>query len=151
MRFSILHVSDLHRDLDDEITNKVLLDSLENDFAQFANQTPAIMRPSFCIVTGDLVHGVTPGTANGSDELKRQYMQAEEFLVGLAGELFDSNRERIVILPGNHDVSFEDVMASAMPITIPPEAEGKAKIVAQLFKPHSTLRWSWRELCFYNI
>jgi hypothetical protein len=45
MRFSILHISDLHRDLADEVNNEWLLDSLETDFRQFESQTPAIQKP----------------------------------------------------------------------------------------------------------
>jgi len=151
MRFSVLHVSDLHRDLRDEINNKWLLDSLENDFNQFEKQTPKVTRPSVSIVSGDLVYGVKLGAADASTELKRQYAQAEEFLVGLADRFLDGKRERIVILPGNHDVSYEDVMASAQKIEIPAELDKKADLVAELNRPNSQLRWSWRELCFYRI
>ena len=58
MRFSILHISDLHRDLSDEVGNKWLLDSLERDFERFNEQNPKIMSPVLCVVSGDLVHGV---------------------------------------------------------------------------------------------
>jgi len=151
MRFSVLHASDLHRDLQDEINNKWLLDSLDRDFSQFEEQTPTIARPSVCIVSGDLVYGVKPGATDPSAELKRQYAQAEEFLIGLAERFFGGRRERIVILPGNHDVSYEDVMASAQKIEVPSEPDKKAKLVAELFEANSRLRWSWHELCFYRI
>lgn len=151
MHFSILHISDLHRDLSDEINNKWLLDSLENDFNQFGKQTPQIIRPSLCIVSGDLIYGVKPGTPDGTKEQNRQYAQAEEFLVGLADRFFDGKRERIVILPGNHDVSYEEVMGSSLKIDIPSDPDKKAQMVAELFSPNSRLRWSWRELCFYRI
>ena len=45
MRFSILHISDLHRDLTDEIDNRWLLDSLENDSRQFELQTRPSKKP----------------------------------------------------------------------------------------------------------
>jgi predicted MPP superfamily phosphohydrolase len=105
MHFSILHISDLHRDLSDEINNKWLLDSLENDLNQFGKRTPQIIRPFLCLVSGDLIYGVKLGTPDGTKEQNRQYAQAEEFLVGLADPFFDGRRERIVILPDNHDVS----------------------------------------------
>lgn len=147
MKFSILHISDLHRDLSDEIANEWLLDSLARDFDQFDEQTPKIMRPTLCIVSGDLVHG----TKDTDEELKRQYAQAEEFLVGLADRFFDGDRERVVILPGNHDVCLNDVMASVQRIEIPIEPEKKTKLVDELFTPKSKLRWSWREMCFFRI
>jgi metallophosphoesterase superfamily enzyme len=151
MHFSILHISDLHRDLDDEIGNEWLLDSLENDFNQFNEQTPQIMKPSLCIVSGDLVHGVGLGVEDADNELKRQYSQTETFLIGLADRFFNGERERVVILPGNHDVCFSDVMRSVQKIEIPAEANKKAQLVKELFKSNSKLRWSWRELCFYKI
>ena len=77
MSFSILHVSDLHRDLSDEIRNNWLLDSLKNDFHNFADQNPSIQLPSICIVSGDLIYGVRAGAADAENELKRQFLQAE--------------------------------------------------------------------------
>jgi 3',5'-cyclic AMP phosphodiesterase CpdA len=151
MRFSILHISDLHRDLSDEINNKWLLDSLENDFAQFSQQTPIIIKPSLSIVSGDLVYGIKPGATDATEELRRQYAQAEEFLVRLADRFFDGNRERIVILPGNHDVSYEDVMASGQKNWDSDRAREKSVYSCRVFKPNSLLRWSWHELCFYRI
>lgn len=151
MIFSVLHISDLHRDPSDEVANEWLLDSLARDFYQFDEQTPRIMRPALCIVSGDLVHGVGPNTKDADQELKRQYAQAEGFLVGLADRFFDGDRERVVILPGNHDVCLSDVMGSVQKIKIPVEPEKKAKLVDELFTPKSKLRWSWREMCFFRI
>lgn len=151
MRFSILHISDLHRDLSDEINNKWLLDSLDTDFQQFASQSPIIQKPSICIVSGDLIYGAHAGAANAQEELKRQYAQAEEFLIGLAERFFGGDREKVVIIPGNHDVSFSDVMGSAAKILIPTDGETRARLVKELFSPNSNLRWSWNELCFYKI
>src|SRR5690348_14568942 len=109
-KFSLLHVSDLHRDLADEIGNNWLLDSLERDFDTFDKQNPSILTPSIAVVSGDLVYGVKPGVSNAYKELERQCIQAQEFLSGLADRFFDGDPEKIVILPGNHDVCFEDVM-----------------------------------------
>src|ERR1700719_3192680 len=115
MRFTILHISDLHRDPEDAINNKWLLDSLEKDFSQFEQQEPKIQRPTLCIVSGDLIYGAQPGT-DGEKEEQQQYEQALEFLVSLADRFFEGNRARIVILPGNHDVSYQAVVASAQQI-----------------------------------
>src|SRR6266478_2692443 len=151
MRFSILHISDLHRDLRDEINNKWLLDSLETDFHQFESQSAIIQKPSICIVSCDLIYGAHAGAADAQEELKRQYAQAEEFLIGLAKRFFGGDREKVVIIPGNHDVSYNDVMGSAAKIVIPTDAETQARLVKELFSPNSNLRWSWNELCFYKI
>lgn len=151
MRFAVLHLSDLHRDLNDEVGNPALLESLVRDFDQYGRQEPPILRPALCVVTGDFVYGVQPSAINGADELSRQFAQAEEFLVGLADRLFDGRRDRVVIVPGNHDVSYIDVMASATRIDVPLEPQARASLVADLFRPTSNLRWSWAELCFYRI
>ncbi|MFM9913099.1 MAG: metallophosphoesterase family protein [Methylophilaceae bacterium] len=151
MKFSVLHISDLHRDLSDEVPNGWLLDSLARDFDQFDEQTPKITMPKLCIISGDLVHGVSLNVADPGKELMRQYVQAEEFFVGLADRFFNGDRERIVILPGNHDVCLSDVMASFQRIEIPIEPEMKARLVKELFTPNSELRWSWREMCFFRI
>jgi len=151
MRFSILHISDLHRDLSDEVQNEWLLDSLERDFEQFDGQVPSITRPTICVVSGDLVYGIRPDTKDADIELRRQYEQTEGLLIGLADRFFGGNRERVVILPGNHDICSIDVMASLQRIEVPAEPERKAKLVFELFSPNSTLRWSWREMCFFRI
>lgn len=151
MRFSILHISDLHRDLSDEIDNRWLLDSLETDSRQFEFQTPAIHKPSLCIVSGDLIHGVRAGVSDPEKELQRQYAQAEEFLIGLADRFFYGDHEKVVILPGNHDIAYTEVIASTVRIAIPTDPKLQAELVRELFSPHSMLRWSWKELCFYKI
>jgi hypothetical protein len=151
MRFSILHLSDLHRDLSDEVDNRNLLDSLRRDFEQYSAQEPNILQPTICIVSGDLVYGVTANAADWTAELQRQSDQAEEFLVGLADSLFGGRRENVVILPGNHDVAFPSVLQSVERIEIPPELTKKEALVRELFERGSRMRWSWSELCFYRI
>src|SRR5258708_6336343 len=144
MRFSVLHISDLHRDLSDEVPNAWLLDSLSRDLDQFDSHVPKILRPVLCVVSGDLVHGVEPNSPDLERELKRQYSQAEEFLSGLADRFFNGDRERVIILPGNHDVCFGDVLASVIKVPIPEEPEKKRKLVSELFLPNSLIRWSWK-------
>lgn len=150
MRFSILHLSDLHRDLRDEVANGPLLDSLERDCDQYQGQSPPIVKPSVCIVSGDLVYGVKPGV-DAQAELDRQYAQAEEFLVGITERLFGGHRERVVLLPGNHDISYPAVIDSTARIEIPPEAAERRALTDELFSPRTRLRWSWPEMCFYRI
>lgn len=100
MRFSILHISDLHRDLRDEVTNGPLLESLARDVERYAEENPSILRPSICIVSGDLVYGVSLSHNAAAAELERQHTQAEDFLVSLTDTLFEGNREAVVLLPG---------------------------------------------------
>ncbi len=151
MRFSIMHVSDLHRDLTDELNNMCLLESIARDIERYGNEGCEILKPSLCIVSGDLVYGTAPDATDPSTELQRQYNQAEDFLVGLSDRFFDGDRDRLVIMPGNHDISFHDVVASTQQIPIPTNPQEKTQLVDELFRPQSRLRWSWRDLCFYRI
>lgn len=150
-RFSLLHISDLHRDLSDEVTNEALLYSLERDFDRFEHQADPIPRPKICIVTGDLVYGATPQKSDVDEELKRQYEQAYDFLSGLTNRLLDGDRSRVVLLPGNHDICLGDVMASVRKVKLPCEPDKREALGSQIFTPNSRLRWSWNEMCLYQI
>jgi len=151
VKISILHLSDLHRDLHDELDNEALLESLAVDARQFPTQIPPISTPDICVVSGDLVYGVPKDYADYDKEINRQYSQTEEFLVRLADSRFNGDRSRIVIIPGNHDVAFPVVMQSTEFVETPVKAEEKRALVSKLFQPHSPVRWSWEDLCFYQI
>lgn len=151
MRFSILHLSDLHRDLSDEVDNASLLDSFERDFEQQARQEPAIPSPAICIVTGDLIYGVSPTSSNPDLELGRQYGQTLELIVAIADRFLDGKRENVVILPGNHDVAYNEVVASLVSVEMPTEADARRALKDELFWPRSALRWQWSEFAMYRI
>ncbi len=149
--FSVLHISDLHQNLQDEIPPEWLLDTLDNDFKRYARNEPHIPFPNLCVVSGDLVYGVGPGTANAADELERQYDQAHEFLVGLCDRFFEGKRDRVVLLPGNHDVDYSAMVQSGSYLGIPKSARDKSALVNELFSANSTLRWSWSKLQFFRV
>ncbi|QGM46091.1 metallophosphoesterase family protein [Methylocystis heyeri] len=151
MRFSILHLSDLHRDLTDEIPNAWLIDSIERDIETLANEQSSVARPTLCVVSGDLVYGVRPNSPDADAELKRQNSQSLEFLVELADRLFCSNRDRVVIIPGNHDVAFNRVTSSSALVPLPSDKAAKADLVREYFSANTQLRWSWSDLAFYRI
>jgi hypothetical protein len=152
MKFSILHISDLHRDLTNELGNAPLLESLVRDVEQrYAKNDPPIPKPALCIVSGDLVYGAKAGSSDFADELARQYNQARELLEEIADKLFEGDRQRIILIPGNHDVSYNHVLQSALQIPIPTTDAERAGLVAELFQHRTKLRWSWSKLCFYRI
>lgn len=151
MRFSILHISDLHQDLRDEIPNTWLLDSLARDIERFSTSDPAILRPSVCIVSGDIVYGISGTAPNSATELTRQYTLAHDFLVELCDKFFDGDRDRVVILPGNHDVDYSQVIASGAFVPVPAAPEEKRRLVSELFSPNSNLRWTWGRIEFFRI
>jgi len=148
LRYSILHLSDLHRDPKNEVDNSPLFESLARDLRHFGDEEPDIVSPTICVVCGDLVFGIKPQTGNDIDDIKRQYQQAEEFLVRLADEFFDGNRENVIILPGNHDICYATVMGNADRIDIPSQDSKKKELVQELFDRGSNLRWSWDNLVF---
>lgn len=152
MNFSILHISDLHRDLQNEVGNSSLLESLIRDVEQrYGSNVPPITKPALCIVSGDLVYGAKRGSFKFADELKRQYDQAIELLIGIAEAFLHGDRQRIIIVPGNHDVSYNHVLQASQPVAIPTSEVERAKLVTELFEHATQLRWSWSDLCFYRI
>src|SRR5260370_28637088 len=151
MRFAILHSSDLHRDPRDKLANGPLLESLLRDIHRYADQTPSILRPSLCVVSGDLIYGVSPTRRDFELELDRQYGQGVDFLIALADALFDGDRDRVVLSPGNHDVAYTTVRASCTRVGIPATPSERRALTDELFAPNSRLRWSWSEMCFFRI
>lgn len=73
MKLSLLHISDLHRDPDNPISNAALLTSLENDRRRYTTQAPTIRSPNLIVVSGDVVQGVRPDAPDPDKALKQQY------------------------------------------------------------------------------
>jgi len=150
MNLSILHVSDLHRDADNPIRNDVLLDSLENDRRHYSSEeTSPVRSPDLIIVSGDIIHGVGIGATDAELKIAAQYDEALDFLGQLADQFVGGDRNRIIVVPGNHDVSAHVFKQSLAPIDIP--ADRKRDLVTQLFSHESRFRWSWSDFELYEI
>lgn len=150
MKLSVLHISDLHRDPDNPIRNDVLLDSLENDRRHYlSEESTKIRAPDLIIVSGDVIHGVRADAADAENELRKQYRQALDFLSRLADRFVKGDKRRVVVIPGNHDVSMPHFMKSLRRVDIAPDR--KRELVSQLFSPGSLLRWSWPDLELFEI
>jgi 3',5'-cyclic AMP phosphodiesterase CpdA len=150
MKLSLLHISDLHRDPANPIGNAALLDSLDNDRRRYTSeQEPAIRSPNLVIVSGDIVQGVGLRVSDPEEALKQQYDEALAFLNQLACRFLDGDRQRIVLIPGNHDVSGYHFFSSLKRIHIAPDR--KKELVTQLFSPNSSLRWSWSDFELHEI
>ena len=150
MSVSILHISDLHRDGRNPIRNDVLLDSLTNDRRHFsAEEQPPIRVPDLIVVSGDIVQGVRHDMPTAEERLREQYDQAADFLGQLADRFVGGDRERIVIVPGNHDVSAYHLHKSLSSVELSSGRQGE--LIEQLFSPESLLRWSWRDLKLFRI
>jgi predicted phosphodiesterase len=151
---TILHISDLHRDDPQRtISNTVLLNSLTKDFDRYTqSEQVKISSPNLIIVSGDIVQGAR-GSTDTTKELNRQYDEAESFLSKLADDFLAGDRTRLILVPGNHDVSDHLFKQSLEELKISSESEGhKIKEAVNLyFDPNSTYRWSWNLLKFFRI
>jgi predicted MPP superfamily phosphohydrolase len=147
---SILQISDLHRDPGNPIRNDVLLSSLENDRARYIHtDDPIIRSPDIIIVSGDVIQGVLPGTADPATKLAEQYREALDFLGQLTDKVLAGDRRRVVIVPGNHDISACHFMDSVQRVDIAPGRN--REMVSQLFSSESPLRWSWADFELFEI
>lgn len=150
MKLSILHISDLHRDSRNPIRSDVLLNSLENDRRHYsAEETPPLRSPDLIIVSGDIIQGIRADSPDPEEALHDQYEEALDFLAHLTDRFIGGDRSRVVIVPGNHDVSSYHFEKSLQRIDILPDR--KRELVTQLFSPESSLRWSWSEFELYGI
>lgn len=146
--YSILHLSDLHRSAAEPISNQSLIAALLADNDRFPTETPPIRRPDAMVVSGDIVSGVRLGSGQYASELKGQYDVACEFLVQLADRLFDGDRSRVVIVPGNHDCCWNTAFGAMVPV---PDGEEFDDLIGELESPNSDLRWSWGKRELYRI
>ena len=151
MKTSILHLSDLHRDTLEEPDSHSLLYSLERDFKRFPNIVPEIYLPNICVVSGDLIAGSQKAGDEAYHDIQAQYEQTKNFLVEIANIFFAGDREKIVIVPGNHDVCREDVLKCIEKIPTPSNKQDISKLRKLAYSQSSNIRWSWDELCFYKI
>lgn len=150
MTSSILHISDLHRDPHNPISNRVLLDSLERDRERYTTkENPRIKPPNLIIVSGDIIQGVKHGTPDGEASLRKQYDEALDFLTQLTDRFANGDKKLVVIIPGNHDVSDYHFRKSIQRIDV--VSDRKGDLVRQLFSPGSPLRWSWEDFAPYKI
>ena len=148
--FSILHISDLHKDAD--ACYDRLLDSLEDDRVVWRNGTPSIMEPSFIVVSGDLIQGceLNMTKQSASEMLDTQYAEVEDFLAKLADSFLDRDRNRIIIVPGNHDVS-RNASQRSMVYVDEKEKAAVYKTFANSRGKSCLYRWSWNDFAFCKI
>ncbi|ODS31957.1 MAG: hypothetical protein SCARUB_02930 [Candidatus Scalindua rubra] len=154
-KVSILHISDLHRSKDSLITNNALLSSLINDKEKYTtSENPLIKAPDIIIVCGDIIRGST-NIDNSVREVKEQYGEAINFLADLANNFLDGNKDRIILIPGNHDVDWKFSRDSMAKIdnkkVFNSNNQLKTDYLKQAINQNSDIRWSWEELSFYKI
>jgi predicted phosphodiesterase len=154
---SILHISDLHRSKEFQISNSALLSSLISDRDKYTQtEFPKIKFPDIIIVSGDIVRGSTnPNVTESLQELSDQYLEAEEFLNDITTHFLGGDKSKIIIIPGNHDIDWKYSKASMEKIdnTKVFDASNNLKweILQESIHPDSLTRWSWKELSFFKI
>lgn len=149
MNVTILHISDLHRDSESQLTSTTLLQSLLRDRTRFIDEGHGA--PQLAVISGDIVYGVRATEDEADTKLTAQYDEALDFLNQLADLYFEGDRERIIIVPGNHDVSVPHVERSLKDAPIPADAEGKKKLLRKIFRYDTKFRWDWNNFTAYEI
>lgn len=144
----LMHISDLHRSSDEPVSNSELVAALERDLHRQSSESPAISPPDALIVSGDLVRGARLNDPDPGDTISAQYRQAEEFLVELVDLLFEGDRSRVVICPGNHDVDWCQARGA---MELVAEDETPNDVSRALGAPGSRLRWDWSQRALYRI
>lgn len=98
---TIMQFSDLHKRASTLDSNKALISSIVSDIARYNKEETPILKPDMLVVCGDIIRG-----SLSTQEIEQQYTEANDFLSQLCDELFNGDKQRIVIVPGNHDVSW---------------------------------------------
>ena len=141
---TILHISDLHRITEANVDCLSASFNVEKEYYR-ANNIPM---PSFIVVSGDIIQGSKEDDASiAQEEIRSQYEVAAKFLAGLCDLFFGGDRSRMIIVPGNHDVSQYVTRGCMSKI----DADDYEPFVDSLWNDDSNIRWSWKDLSFYQI
>lgn len=150
-KINILQISDLHSSKANSVGNLALLDSIITDL-QYID---GVKKIDIIVVCGDIVQGINSDDIKQMDEIDAQYVKASDFLVQLCDKFVEGDRARVVIVPGNHDISWPHSKNSMR--TMPIEVESDKRklfsrtLTRKMRTPGSKTRWSWDELCFMEI
>lgn len=137
-KISILHISDLHKRPGTDYDS--LFESLLND--RVSLQSEGIRVPDYIVVCGDLIQG-----ANTKEEIDRQYYEVRHFLELLATHYLGGHKERMLIVPGNHDIN-----RAVSILSMEPQPEDDYTINLKDFRlGDPLLRWNWQNHSFYRI
>ena len=141
---TILHISDLHRTSGPRLDNNELVAALASDATRWSREE--IPKPDLVVVSGDLIQGVPINTPDSDSKIAAQYVEACDFLRQLTDMFVDSDRSRVVIVPGNHDVDWSRARRAMNPLATCPEG-----IASKAFDARSNVRWNWGEQRAYEI
>ena len=137
-KVSILHISDIHKGVGMSLKN--LLNSLIRDRERWDEE--GIGQPNYIVLSGDVVQGGATEEA-----IAAQYTDTEEFVSRLCEEFLDNQRNRMIIVPGNHDVSWPYCNSCMEPVDVTHEN------LEQYLRHEEQdgLRWDWENTMLYKI
>lgn len=151
-QLSIMHISDLHRSRDNPISNDALITSLMRDMDTYT--TEGVRKPDILIVSGDIVQG-SNNFEKAAELLVEQYKEALDFLNKLVYELFDGDKSKIILVPGNHDISWTESKNSMEKVEENKIIDSNGYLIKSIFheaiKIDSSIKWSWLDRSFYRI
>ena len=140
----LLHISDLHRTSDPRLDNDQLFAALASDAARW--DAEGIPWPDLVVVSGDLIQGAGPGSADPDEEIAAQYSEADDFLRRLAAEFVDDDLRRVIVVPGNHDVSWHRARGAMAPTSACLDGIARKSLEAE-----SGIRWDWTSQQAFEI
>lgn len=121
-------------------TFEALLQSLLTDRDGYVAE--GVVAPRYIVVSGDLIHG-----GSSEEEIRGQYAETRGFLEQLVHEFLEGDKNRMLIVPGNHDMSHPHSKDSMIP-----ESDANNKVNLDQMKAGNPLvRWNWKEFMFYKI
>ena len=141
---TILHISDLHRTSGPRLKNDELLAAIFSDATRW--QAEGIPRPDLIVVSGDVIQGVPADIQEPDIAIAAQYAEAADFLEKLGAEFVNSDRSRIIIVPGNHDVNWSRARRAMNLLEPCPDDIAQAAL-----RVDSNVRWNWKEQKAYRI
>lgn len=141
---TLLHISDLHRTSGPRLHNDNLVAAIASDSVRW--DAEGIPRPDVIVVSGDLIQGAGPASSDPEADIAAQYEEAHDLLRRLADELVGGDLSRVVLVPGNHDVSWSRSLAAMAPLADCPDGIAKLALESE-----SGVRWDWSTQTAFEI
>lgn len=146
-KFSILQISDLHKDSD--FSYNQLLDSLKSDSANYARL--GIYPVKYIVVCGDLIQGTRHTDKDeGNHDIKGQYNEVSAFLHSLVDFFLDGDINRLIIVPGNHDVN-RAISFNCMAAVDVAQQDKVQQSYWERYGKKQIYRFDWKSLSFRQI
>jgi len=147
-QLAIMQLSDLHKEISIFPSNKAFVSSIISDVVKYTNEEIPVPRPDILVICGDIVQGSNQieDFEAAIQEIKQQYSEATDILNQLSTKLFDSDKNRIIIIPGNHDISWSHSGKSMEKLS-----KADDNFVEICKRPESNIRWDWKDFSFYQI